>query len=81
MLAAIWWAWVGCAWLTNVIDPEEGVARLVVFLAMAGMLAAALAIPGAFSDDALLFAVAYTVVRGVHIGLYAYGSPDRNMLR
>ncbi len=81
VLAAVWWAWVGYAWLTNVIDPEEGVARLVVFLAMAGMLVVALAIPGAFSDDALLFAVAYAVVRGVHIALYAYGSPDRHMLR
>jgi len=81
VLAAIWWAWVGYAWLTNVIDPEEGIARLVVFLAMAGMLVVALAIPGAFSDDALLFAVAYAVVRGAHIALYAYGSPDRNMLR
>jgi len=58
VLAAIWWAWVGYAWLTNVIDPEEGVARLVVFLAMASMLVVALAIPGAFRDDALLFAVA-----------------------
>ncbi len=81
VLAAIWWAWVGYAWLTNVINPEEGVARLVVFLAMAGMLVVALAIPGAFGEDALLFALAYAVVRGAHIALYAYGSPDRNMLR
>ena len=69
VLAAIWWAWVGYAWLTNVINPEEGVARLVVFLAMAGMLVVALAIPGAFGEDALLFALAYAVVRGAHIVL------------
>jgi len=79
VLAAVWWAWVGYAWLTNVIDPEEGPARLAVFLAMAGMLVVALAIPGSFGDDALLFALAYAVVRGVHIALYAYGSADANM--
>ncbi len=79
VLAAIWWAWVGYAWLTNVIDPEEGIARLVVFLAMAAMLVVALAIPGAFGDDALLFAVAYAVVRTAQIVLYAYGSPDADM--
>ncbi len=79
VLAAIWWAWVGYAWLTNVIDPEEGVARLVVFAAMAAMLVVALAIPGAFEDDALLFAAAYAVVRAAQIVLYAYGAADADM--
>ena len=79
VLAAIWWAWVGYAWLTNVINQEEGVARLVVFLAMAAMLVVALAIPGAFGEDALLFAIAYAVVRAAQIVLYAYGSADANM--
>jgi len=79
VLATIWWAWVGYAWLTNVIDPEEGVPRLVVFLAMAAMLVVALAIPGAFGDDALLFAVAYAVVRAAQIVLYADGSADAGM--
>ena len=38
VLAVLWWAWVGYAWLTSVIDPEEGAVRLVVFAAMAGLL-------------------------------------------
>lgn len=46
VLAAIWWAWVGFAWLTNVINPEEGIARLVVFVAMAAMLLRATASGG-----------------------------------
>lgn len=81
VLAAIWWAWVGYAWLTNVVNPDEGVARIVVFVAMAAMLVVALAVPGAFGDDALLFASAYAVVRVVHLVLYAYGSDDPHLTR
>ena len=25
VLAALWWAWTAYAWLTNIVDPEEGV--------------------------------------------------------
>ncbi|HYV58748.1 MAG TPA: low temperature requirement protein A, partial [Acidimicrobiia bacterium] len=28
-LAVLWWAWVGYAWLTSVIEPEEGAVRIV----------------------------------------------------
>ena len=31
VLAVLWWAWVGYAWLTSVIDPEEGAVRIVMF--------------------------------------------------
>jgi low temperature requirement protein LtrA len=24
VLAALWWAWTGYAWLTNMLEPEEG---------------------------------------------------------
>ena len=37
---------------------------------MAAMLVVALAIPGAFGEDALLFAIAYAVVRAAQIVLY-----------
>ena len=76
VLGALWWAWAAYAWLTNTIDPEEGGVRLAMFAAMAAMLVVALAVPGAFDDDALLFGVAYFVVRMLHIVLYAQGSPD-----
>ena len=29
VLGLLWWAWVGYAWLTSVVDPEEGAVRLV----------------------------------------------------
>ena len=65
MLAVLWWSWVGYAWLTSVVDPEEGAVRLVIFAAMAGLLVAALCVPQAFGDLALTFAIAYGVVRAV----------------
>src|SRR5262245_51608985 len=69
-LAVLWWAWTGYAWLTSVIDPEEGTVRLVMFGAMAALLVVALCIPDAFGDRALLFAVAYGVVRAAHIAVF-----------
>jgi low temperature requirement protein LtrA len=76
MLAALWWAWAAYAWLTNTIDPDETVARLTVFAAMAAMLVASLAVPGAFGGEGAVFAVAYFVVRAMHIALYARGTRD-----
>jgi low temperature requirement protein LtrA len=75
VLATIWWTWSAYGWLTNTIDPEEVVARLTMFVAMAAMLVVALATPGAFGDDGILFACAFFIVRSIHILLYAYGSP------
>ena len=45
VLAALWWAWTGYAWLTNILEPEEGVVRAGVFGAVTAMLVAAIAVP------------------------------------
>jgi low temperature requirement protein LtrA len=71
VLAALWWAWTGYAWLTNALEPEEGLVRAGMFGGMAAMLVAALAVPRAFGADAVLFGVAYVVVRVINLGLYA----------
>ena len=42
-LAAVWWAWVCYAWLTNTSDHARPGHRLLIFLAMAAMLVAAVA--------------------------------------
>jgi len=76
ILALVWWAWVGYSWLTNWLDTEADATRIEIFAAMAAMFVVALAIPGAFSDDAVIFAVAYAVVRVLHILLFAYASND-----
>jgi low temperature requirement protein LtrA len=81
VLGVLWWSWVGYAWLTSVLDPEEGGVRIVMFAAMAALLVAALCVPGAFGDDAVLFAIAYGVVRAAHIALFLLASRGDPRLR
>jgi low temperature requirement protein LtrA len=81
VLGVMWWAWVGYAWLTSVVDPEEGAVRLAMFAAMAALLVVALCVPGAFGDEALLLACAYAIVRFSQIALFALASRDDPDLR
>ncbi|HEV7364026.1 MAG TPA: low temperature requirement protein A, partial [Solirubrobacteraceae bacterium] len=81
VLALLWWAWVGYAWLTSVVDPEEGVVRFAIFAAMAALLVVALCVPQAFGGEALLFAGAYGAVRSAQIGLFTVASRDEPELR
>jgi len=81
VLGVLWWSWVGYAWLTSVLDPEEGEVRLVMFAAMAAFLVAALCVPRAFGSEALAFACAYAVVRAAHIVLFMLASRDDELLR
>ena len=76
LLAALWWAWAAYAWLTNTLDPEEGAVRLAVFATTGAMLIVALATPAAFGSEALVFGVAYFIVRALHLVLYAIASRD-----
>jgi low temperature requirement protein LtrA len=81
ILGVLWWCWVGYAWLTSVVDPEEGAVRLVIFAAMAGLLVAGLCVPHAFDDTALIFALAYAFVRVAHIALFLIASRDDERFR
>jgi low temperature requirement protein LtrA len=81
VLGVMWWSWVGYAWLTSVVDPEEGSVRLAMFAAMAAFLVVALCVPGAFGSEALLLACAYFMVRFAQIGLFMIASRDDPGLR
>jgi low temperature requirement protein LtrA len=81
ILGLLWWAWVGYAWLTSVVDPEEGGVRIVMFVAMAAFLIVALCVPEAFDSLALTFAVAYGVVRTCQIVLFMLASEGDANLR
>jgi low temperature requirement protein LtrA len=81
LFAALWWAWEAYAWLTNTLDPEEGAVRLAVFATTGAMLIVALATPSAFGAEALVFGVAYFVVRVLHIVLYVIAGRDDPDLR
>ncbi len=81
VLGVLWWSWVGYAWLTSVVDPEEGAVRFAIFAAMAAYLIAAIAIPEAFGSLGLEFALAYGAVRAAHIALFILASRDDAALR
>jgi len=81
VLGMLWWSWVGYAWLTSVVEPEEGAVRIVIFAAMAAFLVASLCIPAAFDESGLLFASAYAVVRVAQIALFVLASRDDAGLR
>ncbi|HEX3042231.1 MAG TPA: low temperature requirement protein A [Solirubrobacterales bacterium] len=81
ILGVLWWAWVGYAWLTSVIDPEAGAVRLVIFAAMAAMLIVSLCVQEAFGNLALTFALAIGVYRTAHIVLFWIAGADDQDLR
>ena len=81
VLGVLWWSWVGYAWLTSVVDPEEGAVRFAIFSAMAAFLIVAICVPEAFDHLALAFALAYGVVRAAHIALFLLASRDDAGLR
>jgi low temperature requirement protein LtrA len=80
VLAALWWAWSVYAWLTSAMNVDEGGIRLAMLAAMGAMLFVALAVPRAFRGDAVLFGVAYLLLRLLHLllsAIVARGDPDR----
>jgi low temperature requirement protein LtrA len=79
ILMALWFAWTAYAWLGNTAGSDEGTMRVVLLAAMAPLLVASLAVPHAFGKDALVFGVAYFLVRGLHLveySLLARGNPE-----
>jgi low temperature requirement protein LtrA len=81
VLSALWWPWTAYAWLTNTLDPEEGFVGAALLVALIAMFVAALAVPGVFADDGVLFGAAFLVVVSMHLALYALaGRGHRDLL-
>src|ERR671910_95969 len=71
LLVVLWAAWGGYSWLTNAVPAEDVIpARLLIFLAMAAMFVASLAVPDAFGRYGVLFGSAYVVVWLLQVLLY-----------
>ncbi len=81
VLAALWWAWTAYAWLTNTVDPEESFVGAALLVALIAMFVAALAVPGVFDGDGVLFGAAFLAVCAMHLALYALaGRGTRDLL-
>ena len=87
VIALLWWSWTGYAWLGNRVRADEGIARVVVFAAMATMFVLALSIPEAFDDapgglsGPVVVAVCYFLFRALHLTLFYVSSAGDAGLR
>ncbi len=70
VLTVLWWAWVAYAWIGTTTDADDGIARMVLLVAMGAMFLTALAAPEAFGQYGVLFGVTYFGVRLLHVIMF-----------
>jgi low temperature requirement protein LtrA len=63
LLLVVWGVWVYTAWFTNWFDPDRLAVRLVLVAVMLGSLVMSVAIPEAFGERGLMFALAYVAIQ------------------
>jgi low temperature requirement protein LtrA len=63
LFGAIWWIWIDTSWVTNWLDPDQPPVRLMLLALMLGGLVLAAAIPHAFADRGLVFALCYAAMQ------------------
>ena len=62
LLAAVWGSWIYTSWGTNWLDPQRVPVRVLLFAMMLLALVMAAALPRAFTDRALGFAIPYAIM-------------------
>lgn len=81
-LMVVWWAWNYTTWVTNELDPDSPVVKLLMIALMLASLVMAVAIPDAFGDRALLFVSAYLFIQiGRHLFLTFIAAGPRTLER
>jgi low temperature requirement protein LtrA len=63
LLLAVWWAWIRMTWFTNWFDPEGSPVRLMLIAVMLSSLLMSVAIPEAFGERGLMFALAFVAIQ------------------
>jgi low temperature requirement protein LtrA len=63
LLLAVWGVWIYTAWFTNWFDPTRLAVRLVLVAVMLASLVMSVAIPEAFGERGLMFALAYVAIQ------------------
>ena len=63
LFLAVWWVWVFTSWVTNWLDPERPLVRLLLLALMLAGLLLSMALPEAFGERGLLFAGAYVFMQ------------------
>jgi low temperature requirement protein LtrA len=86
LLVAVWRAWVDTTWVTNWFDPDRTPVRLLLVALMLVSLVLSVAIPEAFGERGLMFALAYVTIQAgrtafVVLALERSSSLGRNFQR
>ena len=87
LLVLLWWAWSAFIWLGNRVRLDSGYVQIGMLVAMAGLFAAALVIPQAWTPrtgsvhPALVLAIAFTVVRASYVAMFITVARDDAHLR
>jgi len=63
LLLVVWWAWQYTTWFTNWFDPDALPVRLMLVAVMLASLVMSVAIPEAFGERSLMFALAYVTIQ------------------
>jgi low temperature requirement protein LtrA len=63
LLLVVWWSWNYTTWVTNELDPESPVVRLLMIALMLASLLMAAALPEAFGAEAGLFVGSYLAIQ------------------
>eukprot|EP00913_Durusdinium_trenchii_P027041 g25376.t1 len=80
---ALWWVWIHTTWVTNLLDSEILPVRLLLFGLMFLGIVLAIALPKAFAEAGLVFALAYAGMQLSRslFALYAFkGADDASFL-
>lgn len=77
ILLVIWWAWINMTWMINWFDPASAPVRITLLGAALASLLMSAAIPTAFGDYGLLFAIAYVSLQ-VGKNIVAFVLVDRD---
>jgi low temperature requirement protein LtrA len=80
VLLVVWWSWNYTTWVTNELDPESTVVRLLVIALMLASLLMAIAIPEAFGDRALLFVGCYVAIQVGRHTFLTFAAAERGTL-
>ncbi|MBW6423613.1 low temperature requirement protein A [Rhizobium sp. XQZ8] len=79
----LWWVWIHTTWVTNLLDAEIVPVRLLLFALMFFGIVLSIALPKAFTDMGLIFALAYAAMQLTRslFALYAFRETDSGSYR
>jgi low temperature requirement protein LtrA len=81
LLALVWWAWSAFVWAANAEPDDSNALRAYLLCGTVLIFIVGLALPQAFGREGALFAIAYALVRLLHLALYADASRKGNAAR